>query len=119
MKKIFFSQNFLDKLVQEGKIGLDGSLLTLMTPDRPSFALEPAVRVLKTSGSAPDPHRLVGRILYERDVKAMGAEVYLHSLLYRDTAYEAEPGFIGEQQGLLNRLNETDILARFLLDNLI
>jgi hypothetical protein len=119
MKKLFFSHTFLDNLIQEGKIGLEGSILTLMTADRPSFELEPAYRILKTAGDPSDPHRLVGRIMYEKDIKSMGAEVYLNSLLYRDVAYDAEAGFIGEKKELLDRLSDTDILAKFLLDNLL
>jgi len=117
MKKIFFSQTFLGNLVEEGKIGLEGNILTLMTVDRPSFELEPAYRILANAGNAPDPHRLVGRIMYEKDIKTMGAEVYLHSLIYRDIAYDAEPGFIGEKKEILDRLSDSDILAKFLLEN--
>ena len=119
MKKIFFSHHFLDKLVQEGKISIEGTILTLMTPDRPSFELEPSCRVTKTAGTASDPHHLVGRIMYEKDVKAMGAEIYLNSLIYRDTAYEVELGFIGEKKELLDRLSDTDILAQYLIEKLI
>jgi hypothetical protein len=49
----------------------------------------------------------------------MHAEIYLDSVLYGDVAYEVEPGFIGEKKELLDRLSDTDLLARFLLENLI
>jgi hypothetical protein len=119
MSNLFFSQRILDSLIDEGKIKLDGNVLTLLTGDTPSFALEPAYRVVKTADNGPDPHGLVGRIQYEKDVKAMNAEVYLDSLLYRDTAYVVEPGFIGEKKELLDRLSDTELLARFLLDTLL
>ena len=48
----------------------------------------------------------------------MQAELYMNSVLYRDTAYEVEPGFIGEKKDLMDRLSDTDLLARFLLENL-
>lgn len=119
MKKIFFSNSFLDKLAQEGKISLEGNILTLMTADRPSFALEPSCRITNTAGAAPDPNRLVGRIMYEKDVKAMGAEIYLTSLIYRETAYAIELGYIGEKQELLDRLSDADMLAQYLINKLI
>lgn len=119
MNKIFFSQRILDSLVDEGKIKLDKNILTLLAGDQPSFELEPAHRFVRTADGAPDQHNLVGRIKYDREIKTMHAEVYLNSVLYRDIAYEAEPGFIGEKKELLDRLSDTDILARFLLENLL
>src|SRR5512141_690550 len=119
MQKIFFSQRILDSLIDEGKITLEHNVLTLLKGEQPSFELEPAYRITRTADNAPDPHGLVGQIKYEREVKAMQAEVYMNSLIYRDIAYEAEPGFIGEKKELLDSLSETDILARFLLENLL
>jgi len=49
----------------------------------------------------------------------MHAELYLDSVLYLDTAYEVEPGFIGETKELMDKLSETELLARFLLENLL
>ncbi len=117
--KIFFSQRILDSLIDEGRIKLEKNTLTLLANDHPSFDLEPAYRFIRTADGAPDPHNLVGQIKYDREVKAMHAEVYLDSVLYRDIAYEAEQGFIGEKKELLDKLSDTDILARFLLGNLL
>jgi hypothetical protein len=108
----------LDSLLDEGKITLENNVLTLLTGARPSFELEPAIRFLKTADGSPDPHSLVGQFKYERDLKAMNAEIYLDSLIYRDCAYVVEPGFIGEKKELLDGLSDTDLLARFLLENL-
>jgi len=119
MNKIFFSQRILDSLIDEGKIKLAGNVLTLLLSDNPSFELEPGYRFLRTSDGSPDPHGLVGQIKYEKDVKALNAEIYMDSIIYRDVAYEAEPGFIGEKKELIDRLSDTELLARFLLDTLI
>jgi hypothetical protein len=119
MNKIFFSQRILDSLIEEGKIKLDRNVLTLLISDNPSFELEPAFRFTKTSDGGPDPHGLVGQIKYEKDLKALNAEIYLDSIIYADVAYEVEPGFIGEKKELLDRLSDTELLARFLLDTLI
>jgi hypothetical protein len=48
----------------------------------------------------------------------LNAEVYLNSIIYGETAY-AEPGFIGEKKELIDRLSDTELLARFLLDTLL
>jgi hypothetical protein len=119
MNRIFFSQRILDSLIDEGRITLENNVLTLLSGEQPCFELEPACRFIRTADTTPDPHGLVGQIKYDREIRAMQAEVYLHSLIYRDIAYEVEPGFIGEQKELLDRLSDTDILARFLLENLL
>lgn len=119
MQKIFFSHSILDDLTNEGRIRLDGNVLTLLTPDRPSFELEPGYRINRTADGGPDPHGLVGTIRYERDLKAMNAECYLDSVIYQETAYVADPGFIGEKKELIDSLSDTELLARFLLDSLL
>ncbi len=117
--KIFFSQKVLDVLVQEGTITLEGNVLTLLAPERRSYTLEPAYRFNATADNGPDPHGLLGHIRSEKDLRAAKAEVYLDSVIYGETAYRADSGFIGEQQELLDQLSDTDLLARFLLDSLL
>jgi len=119
MNKLFFSQRILDSLIGEGKVKLENNILTLLSGDRPSFELEPAYRFVRTADGSPDQNHLIGLIRSEREIKAMGAEGYLNSIIYRDVAYEADPGFIGEQQELMENLSDTDLLARFLLENLL
>jgi len=119
MHKLFFSQRILASLIQEGRVKLENNILTLLEGEQHSFELEPAYRFVKTSDNGPDPNNLVGRIKYEKEIKAMHAELYLDSVLYLDTAYEVEPGFIGETKELMDKLSETELLARFLLENLL
>lgn len=118
-KKLFFSQTILDELITQGKIKLDKNILTLLSAGNPSFVLEPAYRIVKTADNGPDPHGLTGQIRYEKELKAATAEIYLDSLIYQNTAYQVEPGFIGEKEDFLDRLSDTELLAKFLLDNLI
>jgi hypothetical protein len=119
MHKIFFSQRILDALIDEGKIKLDNNVITLLLHDNPSFELEAGYRFIKTSDGTADPHGLVGQIKYEKDLKALNAEIYLDSVIYKDIAYEVEQGFIGEKKELIERLSDTELLARFLLDTLL
>jgi hypothetical protein len=119
MSSMFFSQRILDTLSDEGKIKLEGSVLTVLSRDNPCFELEPAFRIVRTADDGPDPHQLTGKIKYEKELRAMDAEIYLDSVIYRDTAYVAEPGYIGEKKELMDGLSDTDLLARFLLDNLL
>ncbi len=119
MNRLFFSQRILDSLVEEGKITLENNIITILVPDKPTFELEPAFRFIRTADNGPDPHNLVGQIKYEKDIKAMNAEAYLNSVIYGDVAYDVEPGYIGEKKELIDRLSDTDLLTRFLLENLL
>lgn len=119
MNTLFFSQRILDSLIDEGKIKLENNTITLLSDDKPSFELEPAFRFLRTADNSPDPHNLLGQIKYEKELKAMNAEIYLDSILYGEVAYEVEAGFIAEKKELIDRLSDTDLLARFLLENLL
>lgn len=109
----------LDALAEEGKLVLEGNLLTIPGGNRPSFALEPACRILRTADGGPDPHGLVGAVRSERALREMQAEVYLDSVVFRETAYQTEPGYIGEEKELLEKLGDTELLARYLLENLL
>ncbi len=119
MKKMFFSQRILDALSDEGKIKLEGNSLTLLSEDRHTFELEPAYRITRTADGGPDPNGLVGLIQSGKSLRERGAEVYLDSIIYRDTAYQAEPGFIGEEKELMEKLADTELLTRYLLENLL
>jgi len=119
MKKVFFSQRLLDSLSEEGKIKLEGNVLSLLSDASKTFELEPAFRILQTADGSEDPHNLVGRIMSKQELEDMRAEAYMDSLIYKDTAYTADPGFIGEEKDVMEKMTDNDILARFLLENLI
>jgi hypothetical protein len=119
MKKVFFSQRLLGSLTDEGKISLDQNVLTLLSKNRPSFKLEPAFRFTGTADGRPDPHGLVGTIKSEKELRDMKAELYLDSIIFEDSAYQSVPGFIGEEREVMEKLSDTELLARFLLENLL
>lgn len=45
----------------------------------------------------------------------MKAEISLDSILYRNIPYQVEPGSIGEEQKVMNKISDTELLAQFLL----
>jgi len=87
----------LDSMIDAGKIKVDQNILTMLAGDNPTFRLIPAYRFVKTVENVPDPARLVGHFRTEQDLKEMQAEVYMDSVIYKDIAYQADPGFIAEQ----------------------
>ena len=87
----------LDSMVDAGKIKVDKGVLTMLTGDNPTFELKQAYRLVKTIDGAVDPNGFVGQIRSEAELKALGAEIYMDSIIYRDIAYQADPGYIAEK----------------------
>ncbi len=126
MKRLFFSQSMLDSMQEAGRILVEQGILTMLTEERPAFRLEPAYRLVRALENVPG--ELAGRILSERELKEMQAEVYADSVIHQEIAYQADPGFIAsrtdaapEQQAEeppADRAGSADELSQFLLDNL-
>ncbi len=139
MKRLFFSQSMLDTMVEAGKVTVDKNVMTMLAGGNPTFELLPAYRFVKTIDNGPDPSGLVSQIRLEAELKAMGAEVYMDSVIYKDVAYQADPGFIAEQQvpggkpapaaeaapelqaaePPAEKAKSGDDLSKFILDNLL
>lgn len=133
MKRLFFSQSMLDSMTDAGKIRVEQGVLTMLAADNPSFHLLPAYRFVRTIDNGPDPAGLVGQIRSERELREMGAEIYMDSVIYQDVAYQADPGFIAEKQTAGGTAPEEpaapapsagkapgdDDLSQYLLDNLL
>ncbi len=114
-KKLFFSQSMLDSMVEAGKITVDQGILTMLTAGNPTFDLLPAFRIVRTADNAPDPAGLSGEIRSEEELRKMGAEAYMDSIIYRDVAYQADPGFIAVRRDV----EGPDDLSQYLLKNLL
>ena len=98
MKKLFFSQSMLDSMVEAGKIRVEKGVLTMLAAGNPTFDLVPSFRFVRTIGDVPDTGGLVGKFRTDAELKRMGAEVLMDSVIYKDVAYQADPGFIAVQQ---------------------
>jgi hypothetical protein len=98
MKRLFFSQSMLDSMIEAGKIRVDKGILTMLAGDNPTFALLPAHRIVKTIDDGPDPNGIAGQIRSEAELKGLGAEIYMDSIIYKDIAYQADTGFIAEKR---------------------
>jgi hypothetical protein len=96
-KHLFSSQNLLDVLIEEGRIKIDHNIMTSLTKEQHSFALEPAYGIVRTTAGSADPHKLVGTIKMDSERKDLNAEVYRDSII-GDAAYESDPGFLGDEE---------------------
>ncbi|OGW59450.1 MAG: hypothetical protein A2V83_05735 [Nitrospirae bacterium RBG_16_64_22] len=93
--KVFFPQQALDRILDQGRGRLEGDRLILTDERYPAYLLQPAHRVRRVSGGGDDPYRLAGKILSEEQVREVGGSLYMGSLVVGETAYEIESGFLG------------------------
>ncbi len=95
---LFVSQNMLDSWTEQGKIDFVGNVMTLLSGDGKgrSYALEPAVKFVTVEGGEADPHQLLRKVKSDAQLRELGADHIDASVIYKDTAYQVEPGFLAE-----------------------
>jgi hypothetical protein len=100
MARLFISQERLDAWSTEERVKIDGDLMTLAGDGR-SFRLKPAVRFVKVSGGQDEPDRnaLLGKVKTVEALEKVGGEHYMDTVIYGDTAYDVQQGFVGEPTG--------------------
>ena len=99
---LFVSQSMLDSWAEQGKIDFVGNVMTLLSGDGKgrSYALEPAARFVKVEGEEADPHGLLRKVKSDTQLRELGAERFEASVIYKDIAYQVEPGFLAEVSAL-------------------
>lgn len=95
MARLYISQGRLDTWSSENKVDIVSDVMTLVELDQ-SFTICPAVRFLEVAGGEEDPHELIGKVKDEKELAAMGADHLASSVIYGDTAYDVENGFVGD-----------------------
>jgi hypothetical protein len=136
---LFVPQTVLDKWSEQGRVRLDGKVLTLLDSTKKAFQLTTAVRFLKLE-AGEDKAKLLGKVKTTDALRQMGAEVVMHSVLLGETAYAVQQGFLADANALRRAVSaaqaakkqaqpaggatkdakaeEPDLLAQFLLENL-
>ena len=95
MARLYISQKRIDSWTAENRLEIEGELMTLVELGR-SFVIRPAVRILSVEGDDNDPHDLVGKVKDMAELGLMGADHLATSLIYVETAYKVEEGFVGD-----------------------
>jgi hypothetical protein len=95
MAQLFISQERLDAWSAEQRISVAGDIMTLSDDGR-SFRIRPAVRFLRVAGSVDDPNQLLDTVRDEVSLDEMGADHYMYSVILGETAYDVQPGFLGQ-----------------------
>ena len=95
MPRIFVSQRRVQQWTEEGRVAIDGNQMSLPELGR-TFRLTEAFFVQRAVSEDGDQFKLAGRVKTRTQIATLGGEVFLNSLIIGDTAYEGDPGFIGE-----------------------
>ena len=90
----FISQETLDIWLAEGRVAVDGEVLTL--PLGRSFKLKTAVHFVADVTETGDPHAMLGKVKDVEVLAAIGGEHVSDSVILGDTAYQVIEGFLGE-----------------------
>jgi hypothetical protein len=95
--KLFISQDALDSWLSAERVVLDGEILRLAGTSI-ALRLTPGCHFMGVQ-AGNDEHALLGRAKSKAAVTAMGAEMYMDSVILGETAYEIETGFLAKPVG--------------------
>src|SRR5262249_47807081 len=95
---LFVPQSVLDKWSEQGRIQVDGNVLTILGEQK-SFALTSAVRFLKME-AGEDTAGLLAKVKTTDALKQMGAEHYMESVLLGEVAYQVQQGSLADANAL-------------------
>ncbi|MBN2577052.1 MAG: hypothetical protein JXP73_20990 [Deltaproteobacteria bacterium] len=93
--KCFLPQGVVDSWITADKVELSGEVMVFRGSSL-SLRLVPGFYFDHVAGGRDEDHRLLGRVKSKAAVAALGAEVYMNSLILGETAYEVEAGFVAK-----------------------
>ena len=95
MPAVFLTNEMLQSWSDQGKVKLDGTVLTLLGENR-TVALSPAVRFTSLIDGSDDANKLLGKVKTTAQLAELGAEHYLDSVIFGDVGYTVVEGFLGD-----------------------
>ena len=95
---LFVPQSVLDKWSEQGRIQVDGNVLTILGEGK-NFALTSAVRFMKME-AGEDTAGLLQKVKTTDALKQMGAEHYMESVILGECAYQVQQGFLADANAL-------------------
>ena|SRR5438552_5627537 len=95
---LFVPQSVLDKWSEQGRIQVDGNVLTILGEGK-NFALTSAVRFMKME-AGDDNAGLLQKVKTTDALKQMGAEHYMESVILGENAYQVQQGFLADANAL-------------------
>jgi len=93
--KVFLPQDLVDSWITADKVEISGEIMTLRGGTL-TLRLVPGYYFERVAGGSDEGHELLGRAKSKAAVAALGAEVYMNSVILGETAYEVEAGFVAK-----------------------
>jgi len=96
--KFFIPQETIDSWLSAERVNLEGEMLQLMGGSL-VLRLVPGFCFTSVQAGSDQPFDLLGKVKTKAAVSALGAEVYMNSVILGETAYEVEVGFVAKPVG--------------------
>ena len=93
--KVFLPQDVVDSWITADKVELAGEFMTFRGTGV-VLRMIPGFYFDHVAGGSDEGAQLLGRAKSKAAVSALGAEVYMNSVILGETAYEVEAGFIAK-----------------------
>jgi hypothetical protein len=93
--KFFIPQETIDSWLSVERVNLEGEMLQLPGGDL-VLRLVPGCCFMSVQAGSDQPFNLLGKVKTKAAVSALGAEVYMNSVILGETAYEVEVGFVAK-----------------------
>jgi hypothetical protein len=93
--KVFLPQDLVDSWITADKVELAGEVMTFRGSSV-ALRLVPGFYFDHVAGGLDEGHQLLGRAKSKAAVAALGAEVYMNSIILGETAYEVEAGYVAK-----------------------
>jgi hypothetical protein len=96
--KLFIPQEAVDSWLSAERVNLEGEMLQLLGGEI-VLRLVPGCYFRSTQAGSDGAFKLLGKVKAKAAISALGAEVYMNSVILGETAYEVEVGFVAKPVG--------------------
>ena len=96
--KLFIPQETLDSWLSAERVNLEGEMLQLPGAGV-VLRLVPGCYFTSVQAGSDETFKLLGKVKAKAAVSALGAEMYMNSVILGETAYEVEVGFVAKPVG--------------------
>ena len=91
--KLFIPQETIDSWLSVERVNLEGEMLQLPGGDL-VLRLVPGCYFMSVQAGSDRSFNILGKVKTKAAVSALGAEVYMNSVILGETAYEVDAGFV-------------------------
>ena len=106
--KLFIPQETVDSWLSGERVNLEGEMLRVVASGL-VLRLVPGCYFTTVQAGSDETFKLLGKVKAKAAVSALGAEMYMNSVILGETAYEVEVGFVAKPVG--NAMPDAAVLA--------